>query len=684
MRPYLTQPDARLAATAAVVLARSGSDEDRALAEETLSRLGASAADASARRDVAIAIRQIDSDRFHDLLVPLLYDADPSVASEAMRSVRHLTVGDFRFVPTLVSLLRDRRAKSEAREVLIGYGEEVVDALAFFLNDTDEDPWVRRHIPATLARIPCQKSLDALIAALRPERDGFVRYKLVSAIDRLHRQHPELTFEAEAFEPLAVREATHFLNALSLGYNLTAKGTLSEQSLLARALRDRQARSRDRLFTLLGIMYPVRDVDAARYAIDHGDAKSRASALEYLDNVLSGTLRKKVLPVLDDAPMADRVRKGNAIIGTRQRDVEETLVQLVNDDDQVIAASAILLVAEQRITPLADDLEHILQFRDAHDWYVFEAASWALAGFRMTDDRRRSLWNEPLPAVEIASRLSTLPLFATTWVDELFRLAVTGHQVRHESGAGLYQEGTAPHALQFLLDGEAAVTLKSAPIGSIAPPAAIAFEEVVQGAAMGETIRTTTRAITLSLSRDECRTLLAENTDLVQGLFRTIVTDASFTGQRTLLRGAGAHGMADMVGDGVSPIEKVLAMQRISTFAPMSTDDLLHLANVARRVTLDPKTPLFTSGDAPSLVVVLSGEISLEAEGAETLVANESDAIGVIETLAGVPVGRTARVTMQGAALVVSHDDLFDLLGQRPALLQQLFAVLFGTRREGL
>ena len=119
-----------------------------------------------ARRDVAIAIRQINSDRFHDLLVPLLYDSDPSVASEAMRSVRQLTVGDFRFVPTLISLLRDRRAKSEARDVLIGYGEEIVDALAFFLNDTDEDPWVRRHIPATLARIPCQKSLDALVLSL--------------------------------------------------------------------------------------------------------------------------------------------------------------------------------------------------------------------------------------------------------------------------------------------------------------------------------------------------------------------------------------------------------------------------------------------------------------------------------------------------------------------------------------
>ena len=684
VRPYVAQADSRMAATAAVVLARSGDDADRALAEETLSRIGANATDASARRDVAIAIRQINTDRFHDLLVPLLYDSDPTVASEAMRSVRQLTVGDFRFVPTLISLLRDRRAKSDARDVLIGYGEEVVDALAFFLNDTDEDPWVRRHIPATLARIPCQKSMDALVAVLQNERDGFVRFKLVSAIDRLHREHPELALQPESFEPLAVREARHFLNALSLGYNLTARGTLSDQSLLARALGDRQARSRDRLFTLLGIMYPPRDIDAARFAIDHGDPKARASALEYLDNVLSSTLRKRVLPVLDDAPLADRVRKGNAIIGTRQRDEEETLVQLVNDDDQVIAASAILLVAEQRMTRLADDLEHILEYRDARDWYVFEAASWALAGFRMSEDRRRSLWNEPLPAVEIASRLSRLPLFASTWVDELFRLAVSGRQVRYEPGAGLYQEGTAPQALQFLLDGDAVVTVKGAQIGTIGTPAPLAFEEVVQGAAMRETIRTTSRAITLSLSLDECATLLEENTDLVQGLFRTIVTDEAFAGQRMLLRGAGDESVAQMIGDGVSPVEKVLAMQRISTFAPMSTDDLLHLANVARRLTLAQGASVFTSGDAPRLIVLLSGEVALEADGAETIVANEGDAIGVIETLAGVPIGRNARVVTPGAALVVSHDDLFDLLAQRPALLQQLFAVLFGRRREAV
>ena len=63
------------------------------------------------------------------------------------------TIGgdDFLFVPTLVGLMRNRRLKEPARKVLVGYGEAVVPTLAYFLGDNEEDIWVRRHVPATLA-----------------------------------------------------------------------------------------------------------------------------------------------------------------------------------------------------------------------------------------------------------------------------------------------------------------------------------------------------------------------------------------------------------------------------------------------------------------------------------------------------------------------------------------------------
>src|SRR5690606_23278915 len=119
---------------------------------------------------------------------------------------------------------------------------------------------------------------------------------------------------------------------------------------------------------------------------------------------------------------------------------------------------AIHFVEERELWKLADDLEHVLQHRDVHDWYVFEAASWALAARRMPAERRRALWLEPLPAVELADRLRHIKLFDFASVVELFRIAGLGRQVRHEAGRTLYERGDAPAALQFLLDGRLTAT----------------------------------------------------------------------------------------------------------------------------------------------------------------------------------------------------------------------------------
>ena len=159
------------------------------------------------------------------------------------------------------------------------------------------------------------------------------------------------------------------------------------------------------------------------------------------------------MPVLEEMPVEEKVRRGNVLLKTRPRDVEETLLQLINDDDQVVAAAAIDTARAHKVWALADDIEHVLAHRDARDWYVFEAASWALAENRMPAERRRELWHEPLPAAELATRLRDLPLFASLSIDELFRIASTARQVRHDPGSVLLEEGEVPETFHFLLDG---------------------------------------------------------------------------------------------------------------------------------------------------------------------------------------------------------------------------------------
>ena len=225
------------------------------------------------------------------------------------------------------------------------------------------------------------------------------------------------------------------------------------------------------------------------------------------------------------------MRRGNVILKTRPRDVEETLLQLINDDDPVTAAAAIDVVREQKMWSLADDVEHVLAHRDVKDWYVFEAASWTLAEQRMPAERRRELWLEPLPAAELAGRLRRLPLFASVSVDELFRIASASRQVRHEPGSVLTQEGAVPASIHILLDGRVATggaTLATARRST--RQRRLCFVEAMAGLPMPETIRTSGSAVTLALTVDELRTLLADNTDLVSGLFATLAERRGRTG----------------------------------------------------------------------------------------------------------------------------------------------------------
>jgi AAA family ATP:ADP antiporter len=682
VRPHLDDENPRVVATAASALAQ-GDEADRAVAEATLTRLVEDLSDAGAegRRTAASALAALDSTRFHRLLVPLLGDPDPTVVEEALRSARQLPGARTLVVPGLVSLLRDRRLKQHAREVLVGYGEDVVPLLAFFLRDEEEEMWVRRHIPATLARIPSQPTVDVLTAALAAERDGFLRYKVLEALDRVKRDRPDLRYDLKPVEALVLREARRYLLYLSLRHNVCDLDPLARDTLLDRALADKMTRLINRVWLLLGLLHTRSDIAAARFAIERGDARARSSATEYLDNLLGGPARKIVLPLFEEPLAADRVRHANAVLGTRTRGTAETMLSLVHDEDQVVAAAAIHLVAERRMPSFVDDLEHILAHRDVADFFVFEAASWALGMFRYPEGRHRVFWREPLPAVEVAARLARMPLFARTSVDELFRFAGLGRQEHHEAGRPILEAAVPPPAVQLLIEGLVAEEAPDGSAGDIAAPAALAVEEVLQGISARARVRTTTPSVCLVLSVEDWRTLLANSSELVQGLFMTLVEHPAFAGRRVLVRGVDSAPLRDLARNGIRPVEKALVLRQVSLFSGFPAEELVALADVARTERFGEGRPVFGPGDVPAMLLVVDGELSLEADGAEPVQAGPGDTIAIYETLAGIPLGRTARSLRPGVVLRIPHEDLFDLAGQRPDFMRHLFMALLGARQ---
>jgi CRP-like cAMP-binding protein len=662
--------------TAAMVLAASKKEEDSAAAERVLTRLVSDtrASTAPIRRDFAIAIRHVPYLHFQRLLIPLMNDASVEVAEEAMRTIRKLGATDSIFVPKLISLLHHRYLRSGARELLVEYGPAVLEILKHFMRDPEEDIRVRRHIPAAIARIPCQKAMDILVDALG-ESDGYLRFNVIASLERLHRTQPQLTFRREPIEALLFQQSERYFNCAAIRRKLLEEGSLSQDSLLSRAVAERISRIIDRIYRLLGLLYPWKDVAAARYSIEHDDARSRAGALEYLDQLLSAPLRRHLIPLLEGAPPDE----SPAGLRSELCSFEEVVLRLINDEDPVLSAAAVYLVGQRRMPGLLNDLERVLATRDVRDWYVFEAASWVLASYRMSDVRRRALWCEPLPAVEVAEQLRRLPLFRSVPINELFRIAGAGRQLRCEAGRQLHREDSVPDSLLFLLDGSVCSGTHGDASTAIHAPAALGFREVLASEPMRNSIRAREATVCLALSSEECRTLLGDDIDLLDGIFRLLCQSEAGSSTGLVLKASPALSPPPTNGD-LKLIEKVLTLRTIPIFSEVTAEEMVNLASIATESHLEPSSPLFVAADAPALFAMVSGELSLGPSRDEPeITAGPGDLVGVYQTLSGLPFDRPARVVREGVALRIDREDLFDLLSQRPNALRQIFSSLLRT-----
>ena len=674
MRPFLSSPDPALAIVAAASLADSHNPVDVEMAAITLRGFAGDTRDqgVEARRLVARALGDIKNTDFRSQLVPLMYDANVSVARAAVESAGALGGSDFLFVPPLVSLLRHRMLKSAARHVLVSYGEPVVAPLTYFMHDREENLWVRRHVPSALAMLPGAASVVALEAAL-DEPDEFLRSKAVTALERIRKTHPEFSISADRISRHVSAEASKAFDALTLHYNLFVAGGLSPDALLARALTEKYDRTLGRALQLLGLMTTSGDLAAVRHTLKSADARARSGAIEYLDNLLKGQVRKRVMVLVEEMPLDERIRKGNAIYGTRVRDVEDTLAQLMHDEDETIASAAILLIEANRVWSLAGDLEYVLSHRDVRDFHVFEASSWALAASRMQTERRRDLWQEALPSVVLADRLRRMPLFDYTSVDELFRLARVGRQVRYEPGHVLYERGAATASLQFVLDGQVQC---DGPDGrqEMAAPAALGFEEILEGAPMACTVTATDKVTTLSMTPDEFLAVLSENVELAAGLFRQFITARGLDTGHTVVRsgppGLKPGGSWPVAGE-LRAVDRLLVLQSNPLLAHATAAQLWSLSQIARPVTVAAGAEAVKANAEPAMLFVVAGTLRVDGDTAEP-----GDVIGVHETLAGTRLGATVTATDDVTVLKVERGELFELLADHTALLQGLFSKL--------
>lgn len=281
-------------------------------------------------------------------------DPSPTVVREAMIAAAR---GKYRAaVPQIISRLCDRATKSTAREALVRYGELAVKPMRAHLSDDRVARDIRLHIPRTLSKIDAQAAMDALLGGLL-EEDRAVRFQAILAVDEMARRFPRRRVDRQIVESAIMSDALLYYQRLvifSALFGDREDASSRGASILYYALRDSMDRVKERVMWLLSLIHPARDIRRSWSGLNSKDPLQRAHALELLDNLLGGNVRKYVFSLYSDDRPEQRLRRALELLGIAAMDADAALGALLEQDDRWLKAATIWEIGARKLARFRD------------------------------------------------------------------------------------------------------------------------------------------------------------------------------------------------------------------------------------------------------------------------------------------------------------------------------------------
>src|SRR5262249_275114 len=141
-----------------------------------------------------------------------------------------------------------------------------------------------------------------------------------------------------------------------------------------------------------------------------------------------------------------------------------------------------------------------------------------------------------LTAIEKTLVLQNVSIFSRATADHLLALAGITHQLPFAADGRLFVAGDRP-AIYIVLRGILALDpLAGVEAVSVRPGAIVGTYETLGGESMGWRTRTVEPGSVLRIDRDELFDLLADNVDLLQGIFSALVRESSAVSAASVAR----------------------------------------------------------------------------------------------------------------------------------------------------
>ncbi|HEY4901066.1 MAG TPA: Npt1/Npt2 family nucleotide transporter [Terriglobales bacterium] len=345
----------------AAYLGRPGEAQSIETARQILFEMSRESGEDGQRTRLELArILGVIPDNFDPLLGTLLRDPSNLVVREAIRSVGKLRKSSL--AATLLELLANREFASEAALSLANFGDTVAGLLGDRLGDASFPIDMRRAIPPILVNIGTPAATHVLSDNLL-ERDTALRFQMISALNKIHQSHPEIALDMQLVETVLAAEIIGHYRSYQILETLNIPEDSHEP--IVRALHESMQQEIERVFRLLGLLYPHLDLHSIYFGLQSNNANVYDNALELLENVLKSQLRAILVPLLDGkVSPKERAAIAERFVRARVENREQAVAELIASDDPWLKSCGAYAIGIFAITSLEMELRRCLEDPD--------------------------------------------------------------------------------------------------------------------------------------------------------------------------------------------------------------------------------------------------------------------------------------------------------------------------------
>ena len=124
----------------------------------------------------------------------------------------------------------------------------------------------------------------------------------------------------------------------------------------------------------------------------------------------------------------------------------------------------------------------------------------------------------------------------------------------------------------------------------------------------------------------------------------------------------------------LTPVEKVLCLQRVDIFKHATTEMLTYISSIAEIVSVPPHTTIFSEQEiSDAMYVVVTGHVRLSKEGKEVVVVGPSQSFGTWALFDNTPRLMTAVATDEATLLKIVSDTFYEFLADHEEVTPAIF-----------